>query len=133
MKSLDIYKNFDAWLQKNGAKYPAIDYPVAFGKNGELMGLCAKKDIPPQKAFLFIPQSLIINELVCKLDPNCGPIYEKHPEIFKDHFDAEYLLMIVFVMHHMLIGKKSFWHPFWQVINMSDMPMRWSDTEMQEL
>lgn len=41
--------------------------------------------------------------------------------------------MIVFVMHHMLIGEKSFWHPFWQIINMSDMPMRWSYYELQEL
>jgi hypothetical protein len=76
---------------------------------------------------------MIINELVCRRDPICGPVYEKHPEIFKDHFDAEYLLMIVFVMHHMLIGEKSFWHPFWQIINMSDMPMRWSYYEVCEL
>lgn len=47
LKSLDKYIQFDKWLQKNGAKYPAVDYPVAFGKNGELMGLAAKKDIPP--------------------------------------------------------------------------------------
>ena len=52
---MQIYRNFHAWLQLNGAKYSAVDYPVAFGKNGELMGLAAKKDIPPQKAFLFIP------------------------------------------------------------------------------
>ena len=110
-----------------------MDYPVAFGKNGELVGLCAKKDIPPQKGFLFIPQKVIINELVCKNDPVCGPIYQKHPEIFRDHFDAEYLLMIVFVMHHMLIGENSFWHPFWQIINMSDMPMKWSEEEVSEL
>jgi len=49
-----------------------------------------------------------------------------HPEIFKDHYDAEYLLMITFVMHHILIEEKSFWYPFWQIINESDLPMRWS-------
>ena len=63
----------------------------------------------------------------------CGPVYEAHPEIFRDHFDNEYLLMIVFVMHHMLIGEKSFWHPFWQIVNMSDMPMRWEEDEIDEL
>ena len=36
-------------------------------------------------------------------------------------------------MHHMLIGEKSFWHPFWQVINLSDMPMRWEPEEVREL
>ena len=124
---------FHQWLRKNGAKYPAVDYPVAFGKNGELIGLLANRDIPPQKAFLFIPQEIIINDLVCKRDPVCGPIYKKHPEIFKDHYDAEYLLMIVFVMHHMLIGEKSFCAPFWKIVNMSDLPMRWTDEEVKEL
>lgn len=93
----------------------------------------AKEDIPPQKAFLFIPQKLIINDIVCARDPICGPVYEKHPEIFKDHLDNEYLRMITFVMHHMLIGEKSFWHPFWQIINEADLPMRWSDEEIAEL
>lgn len=41
--------------------------------------------------------------------------------------------MIVFVMHHMLIGEKSFWAPFWQIVNLSEMPMRWSEHEVQEL
>ena len=133
LKKMDKYIEFKKWLQENGVKHPNVDYPVSFGKNGELMGLAANCDIPPQKAFLFIPQSIIINELVCKRDPICGPIYEKHPEIFKDHFDSEYLLMIVFVMHHMMIGEKSFWYPFWKIVNMSDMPMRWEEHEIEEL
>ena len=41
--------------------------------------------------------------------------------------------MITFVMHHMLIKEKSFWNPFWKIINMSDMPMRWNDEEIKEL
>jgi hypothetical protein len=47
MKSQQKFKDFHAWLEKNGAKYPAVDYPVCFGKNGELVGLAAKKDVPP--------------------------------------------------------------------------------------
>ena len=55
LKASDKYKNFHAWLQKHGARYPSVDYPVVFGKRGELMGLAAARDIPPLKAFLFIP------------------------------------------------------------------------------
>jgi hypothetical protein len=36
-------------------RHPAVDFPVVFGKNGELIGMAANRDIPPQKAFLFIP------------------------------------------------------------------------------
>lgn len=55
LKSKQVYQNFLKWLDDNGAKFPNVDYPVAFGRNGELIGLCAKEDIPPWKAFLFIP------------------------------------------------------------------------------
>jgi hypothetical protein len=47
LKSQEKFKAFHEWLKEHGAKYPAVDYPVAFGKNGELVGLAAKKDIPP--------------------------------------------------------------------------------------
>jgi hypothetical protein len=70
---------------------------------------------------------------VCQQDKVCGPIFKAHPEIFKDHFDREYLTMITFVMHHNLIGEKSFWFPFWEVINDSDLPMRWEEEEISEL
>ena len=55
LKGKKEYQNFLEWLDQNGAKFPAVDYPVAFGQNGELIGLLAKTDIPPQKGFLFIP------------------------------------------------------------------------------
>jgi len=71
--------------------------------------------------------------LVCRSDPICGPVYEKHPDIFRDHFDNEYLLMIVFVMHNILIGEKSFWCSYWKTICLSELPMRWEESEIKEL
>lgn len=74
-----------------------------------------------------------MNAKVCQRDPVCGPIYRQHPEIFEKHYDSEYLLMITFVMHHELLGEKSFWYPFWQVTNEADLPMRWRPDEVDEL
>jgi hypothetical protein len=39
-----------------------VDYPVAFGKHGQLIGMAASKDVPPLKAFLSVPHKLIITE-----------------------------------------------------------------------
>lgn len=60
-------------------------------------------------------------------------MFQRHPEFFRDHFDHEYLVMTVFVMHHIMIGEKSFWHPFWEVISLADLPMRWEEHEIEEL
>lgn len=34
LKELPKYKLFAKWLEDNGVIYPAVDYPVAFGKHG---------------------------------------------------------------------------------------------------
>ena len=41
---------------------PGVEYPVAYGKHGELVGMAASRDIDPMTAFLFVPHSLFINE-----------------------------------------------------------------------
>lgn len=56
------YANFNKWLTDNGVKHPGVDYPVAFGKHGQLIGMAARKDLPPMKAFLYVPFNLIITE-----------------------------------------------------------------------
>ena len=39
---------------------------MAFGKNGQLVGMGALSDVPPMTAFLYIPQELLINEETIK-------------------------------------------------------------------
>lgn len=67
------------------------------------------------------------------LKSEIGPIILKHPEIFKNHYDAEYLVLIVYFFYEMLKGEKSFWFPYFDVINISDIPMVWNEDEIDEL
>lgn len=60
-------------------------------------------------------------------------MYARHPDVFSDHLDNEYLIMMVFVMHQKMIGDKSLWYPFWKIISLSDLPMRWDESELAEL
>lgn len=97
-----------------------------------MIGLAAKEDVPPLKAFLFVPHRLIISEgIVKKSEINC--IIQKHPEIYKAHYDAEYLILATFIFYERLKGEKSFWHPYFQIINFSDIPMLWNEDEIDEL
>jgi hypothetical protein len=86
--------------------------------------MAARKDIPPQKAFLFVPQKLIISEYTVRRS-EIGFLLDKHPEVFKKHYDAEYLVLIIFLMYEMLKGEKSLWYPYFQIVNFSDLPMLW--------
>eukprot|EP00347_Sterkiella_histriomuscorum_P010279 403376910 len=131
LRQQEKYVNFQKWLEDNGVLHPGVDYPVAFGRQGQLIGMAARKDIPPQKAFLFVPQRLMISEVTVR-NSKIAPLLSKHPEIFKHHQDAEYLVIIAFVWHELMKGEASFWYPYFQIINLSDLPMLWSDQEIQE-
>lgn len=94
--------------------------------------MAAKNDIPPLKAFLFVPHKLIINEAVVKRS-QIAHIIVRHPDLYKDHYDAEYLVLATYVFYELLKGEDSFWHPYFEIINFSDIPMLWQEHEIEEL
>ena len=95
--------------------------------------MAAARDVPPSTAFLYVPQELQINKHTIKARaPELWEVYEKHPEIFKKHYDSEYLRLIVFVYYEMLKGDQSFYHPYFAVISETDLPMTWSEDELTE-
>ena len=82
-------------------------------------------------AFLYVPIELVISEHnLRKRNPTISELYDKHPELFKTHRDAEYNTMIIYVMHEMSLGEKSFWHPYLEIISRPDLPMMWEDSEL---
>ncbi len=84
------------------------------------------------KAFLYVPFNLIITENTV-MRSSISHIVTKHPEVFKQHYDSEYLMLATFVMHEIMKGEGSFWHPYFEIINFSDIPMLWEEHEIEEL
>lgn len=96
--------------------------------------MAAAKDLPPSTAFLYVPTDLHINKHTVKArSPDLwNDVYLKHPEIFSKHYDYQYLWLIVYVFHELLKGEESFWHPYFEVISWSDIPMLWTEDELSE-
>ena len=95
--------------------------------------MAASKDVAPMTAFLYVPFSLIICEHnIRKRNPSLAKLYDDHPELFKKHREAEYNLLIIFIMHEISQGEKSFWYPYLEIINRPDLPFMWSDSELDE-
>ena len=101
MQNHPKYARFNEWLIANGVEHPGVEYPVAFGKHGQLIGMAAKKDIPPLKAFLFVPHKLIIQESVARRS-EIAFIFSKHPEVYKTHYDSEYLTLATYIFYEHL-------------------------------
>jgi hypothetical protein len=110
----DKYVKFHEWLKENGVKYDSIEYPVAFGKHGSLIGIAAKRRIGPEEAYIYIPNKLLIHDDKIKKS-EIGFIIEKHSDVFKEHADGEYLRLIFFMTYEIGKGEKSFWYPYFRI------------------
>lgn len=62
-----------------------------------------------------------------------GFIMEKHDEVFKDHFDGEYLRLIFFITWELAKGDKSFWAPYFAITEETDLPCFWDPEDLKEL
>ena len=102
---------------------------MAYGPNGELVGLRAKRDIGLCETYLYVPVNLTINEEQFKRGL-IGEIYENHHEDFDDSYSKEHFTLIFFVAYQMSLGKKSFWYPYFQVAADADLPIHWNEQEL---
>lgn len=60
-----------------------------------------------------------------------GHIIEEHPEVFDRCQEVDFSL-IAFIMYERLKGENSFWAPYWNIVNPSDLPAFWSDEDILE-
>lgn len=63
---------------------------------------------------MYIPSKLTINDEKI-LKSEIGFMIEKHSDVFKEHFDGEYLRLIFFITYEIGKGEKSFWYPYFGV------------------
>jgi len=106
------YVVFKKWLLDNGAVFDeTVEFPCVF-KNG-LMGIAAKKDLPLNKAFLFVPNTCIISLARIRKVPELAKIFEENNSLFgSSHPDVDQLTLAVFLLYQALMGEKSFWWPY---------------------
>ena len=62
-----------------------------------------------------------------------GFLLVEHPDIFERRISGEHLKLIVFVCHEMTKGEGSFWHPYFQITEKTDMLMQWGMKDLEQL
>ena len=54
-------------------------------------------------------------------DFSAGAYLDLHPDVFVDRQSSEHLVLIFFVMFEMTKGRDSFWYPYFQITEKTDM------------
>ncbi len=100
---LPFLQYFLCHSSRTKSPFQQIEYPTAFGEEG-LVGASAKNDISARKAFLFVPNKMLITNIGIRKS-EIGHIFLDNPKIFDDHPDGEYLSLVVFIIYEMLKGR----------------------------
>lgn len=133
LKNNPKYQRYLKWVRENGLIANGVDFPVAFGSLGYL-GLAANKDIPPYTAFLALPNKLFMNVEKLMAIPELAKIIKENEATFseKDCLENDIKKLTLWVMYEKNKGEKSFWFPYFDIIDESYTILSWTDQEMQQ-
>ena len=104
---------------------------MAYYEEGTI-GLGAKIDIQPNKAFLFVPFSVIITAKLAK-SSEINSIFQSHPYYFSGHEDSEFDITLVFLIYERSKGASSAWHSYFEAIGDLELISDWSDHDQSQL
>lgn len=97
------------------------------------MGISAKKQIEANECFLTVPNILIVSVANALNDAALVDFFKDNGKVFgKKHPDHEFLILASFLTYHTLRGEDSFWYPYLQVMNVSDLPSSWPDEDIAQ-
>ena len=102
---------------------------MAFWEDG-ILGAAAKQDIPPNKAYVFVPYSICINLFKAK-SSEIRHVFRHR--FFTQHTRGNDHMLWVFVMYERLKGKNSLWYHYFSTITGFNNLIDWSEEELHEL
>ena len=126
------YVKFNKWCDEIGIKRDSVLYPTAFGPSGTLVGISAKRRIGFKEAYIFVPTKVCLSEEQFRRS-EIGHLLVDHPEVFEQRVSSAHMKLIFFVMYEMAKGTESFWHPYFQITEQTDMPCLWDVADLQNL
>ena len=96
------------------------------------MGSMAQDDIQPNEAFAYIPNKLCITSEKAR-NSDLSVVYRSHLDIFQNHQERDFYVMVLFLMYERPKGEESFWHPYFEVCEVDHLPAFWPDEELNTI
>jgi hypothetical protein len=125
---MEKYDSFVAWCRENGCIFPSIEYPAKIPPY-DIIGARAKANIPSKKAFIFVPNKVIITPEKAK-HSEIGFIIEANTGFFSHPIDGDDFCLYLFLMFERTKGESSFWHHYFECVAGLEMLMFWDDIDI---
>jgi hypothetical protein len=115
-----------AWVKEHGGIIDGVKVSTISGYRG----LVAARDMKRGDFGISIPEKLFISLISVLEDTTLGPIYAANMDLFKDD---KYLILSVFLVHHMQLQNESFYFPSLSLLPEPETIDNWTDDELSAL
>jgi hypothetical protein len=120
-------------MKENGVIAPKIEYPAAFvseAHQSKINGIICKHDIHPKEVICFIPNNIIISTEHAR-HSELAHIFKQHEDVFAASPERDFAVLVLFLMFERAKGEVGFWHPYFEVASINDMPLFWKEEVME--
>ena len=91
-----------------------------------------KEEITARETICYIPNKLLISTETAR-NSEIAEIFRVHPDVFLANEDRDFNVLVVFLMYERSKGPESFWHPYFETVQLVDLPALWEDEDIEKL
>lgn len=97
-----------------------------------MRGLLCTEEIKPREVICAVPNKLIISAATAR-NSEIAEVFRNHEEFFVANSYRDEQAIRIFIMHERNKGSSSFWHEWFEVAQLIDLPYTWEDSKLDQL
>lgn len=128
-------QNYLKWLKDSGALFPKVDYPAIFvfdDTKETLTGAVCKEEIKPREAICYVPNKLFLSTEKAR-NSEIAEILSAHEDVFVAYQERDFMVLCLYLIFERSKGEESFWHPYFEIVELVDLPSQWDDEVIDKL
>ena len=93
--------------------------------------LCTE-EIKSKEVICAIPNKILISSEKAR-NSELALIFFNHQDMFQANTYRDYYVLVIFIMYERSKGKDSFWHDYFECVQLIDLPAVWENEEISKL
>jgi hypothetical protein len=99
---------------------------------GGITGVLCTEEIKSKEVICAIPNKILISSEKAR-NSELALIFFNHQDMFQANTYRDYYVLVIFIMYERSKGKDSFWHDYFECVQLIDLPAVWENEEISKL
>lgn len=97
-----------------------------------IRGLLCTEEIKPHEVICSVPNKLILSAATAH-NSEIAEVFRNHDDLFVANPSRDEFVLRLFVMYERNKGAESFWHEWFEIAQLVDLPYTWDDSKIEQI